>query len=88
MNTLTSSEQTFTRRVEAMESPAFLDALRDIKHGVEREGLRIEPAGALAVTQHPEALGAALTHDCITTDFSESLLEFITQPVAKSQKLN
>ncbi|OFC68837.1 glutamate--cysteine ligase [Alteromonas confluentis] len=85
MNTLTSSEQTFTRRVEAMESPAFLDALRDIKHGVEREGLRIEPAGALAVTQHPEALGAALTHDCITTDFSESLLEFITPPVASSE---
>jgi len=75
----------FTRRVEAMESPAFLDALKDIKHGVEREGLRIEPAGALAVTQHPEALGAALTHDCITTDFSESLLEFITPPVASSE---
>ena len=36
------------------------------------------PAGALALTPHPPALGSALTHPQITTDFSESQLELIT----------
>lgn len=67
-----------------MRNAKCLRALRDIKHGVEREGLRIKPSGTLATTPHPEKLGAALTHECITTDFSESLLEFITPPVANS----
>lgn len=46
--------------------------------GIEREALRIDPAGKLALTPHPRKLGAALTHALITTDYSESLLEFIT----------
>ncbi len=36
------------------------------------------PAGVIAQTEHPTALGSALTNPYITTDFSESLLEFIT----------
>ena len=32
----------------------------------------------LALTPHPQTLGSALTNQWITTDFSESLLEFIT----------
>ncbi len=36
------------------------------------------PDGHLAMTPHPAALGAALTHPHITTDFSESQLELIT----------
>ncbi len=61
--------------------PAGLGALANLRHGVEKESLRIDPEGRLALTPHPPGLGAALTHDCITTDFSESLMEFIT-PVA------
>lgn len=58
--------------------------LRDIARGIEKEGLRVQAAsGMLAQTKHPEALGAALTHSSITTDYSESLLEFIT-PVKTS----
>ena len=34
--------------------------------------------GALALTPHPAALGSALTHSHITTDFSEAQLELIT----------
>ena len=34
--------------------------------------------GTLATTGHPPALGSALTHKWITTDFAEALLEFIT----------
>ncbi len=36
------------------------------------------PNGALALTPHPQALGSALTHPLITTDYSESQLELIT----------
>ncbi|MBY6032962.1 glutamate--cysteine ligase [Marinobacter daepoensis] len=46
--------------------------------GVEKEGLRVDANGFIAQTPHPEALGSALTHPRITTDYSEALLELIT----------
>lgn len=46
--------------------------------GIERETLRVSMDGNLALSPHPRALGSALTHPQITTDYSESLLEFIT----------
>lgn len=46
--------------------------------GIERETLRVDRRGKIARTAHPEALGSALTHPSITTDYSEALLEFIT----------
>ncbi|MFJ1299877.1 glutamate--cysteine ligase [Pseudomonadota bacterium AL_CKDN230030165-1A_HGKHYDSX7] len=46
--------------------------------GVEKEGLRVDPQGALARTPHPAALGSALTNEHVTTDYSEALLELIT----------
>jgi glutamate--cysteine ligase len=49
-----------------------------LRRGVEKESLRATPNGSLAMTPHPPALGAALTHPHITTDFSESQLELIT----------
>ena len=52
--------------------------LHGIGRGVEKESLRVTQEGALATTAHPRALGAALTHPHITTDFSESQLELIT----------
>ena len=52
--------------------------LREMRRGVEKESLRSMPDGALALTPHPAALGSALTHPQITTDFSESQLEFVT----------
>ncbi|MGH8225595.1 MAG: glutamate--cysteine ligase [Gammaproteobacteria bacterium] len=48
--------------------------------GLEREALRVTPDGRIAQTPHPEALGSALTHPSITTDFSEALPEFVTAP--------
>ena len=54
------------------------DALDGIRRGIERETLRVTPDGHLAHTPHPAVLGKALTHPWITTDFAESLLEFIT----------
>lgn len=54
--------------------------LQDIKRGIEKEGLRVTETGKLADTGHPPPLGAALTHERITTDYSEALLELITPP--------
>ncbi|ODV10825.1 MAG: glutamate--cysteine ligase [Rubrivivax sp. SCN 70-15] len=52
--------------------------LRGMRRGIEKESLRADAAGRLALTPHPATLGSALTHPRITTDFSESQLEFIT----------
>ena len=52
--------------------------LTGIRRGIEKESLRARPDAALALTPHPAALGSALTHPHITTDFSESQLELVT----------
>jgi glutamate--cysteine ligase len=63
------------------EEPSLL---HQIRRGVEKESLRVAASQAtLAQTPHPTALGSALTHPYITTDYSEALLEFIT-PVSSS----
>ena len=52
--------------------------LQGIRRGIEKESLRATSDAALAMTPHPAALGSALTHPHITTDYSESQLELIT----------
>ncbi|WKU20060.1 glutamate--cysteine ligase [Advenella alkanexedens] len=54
------------------------DILTRTMRGIEREGLRIDRNGHLSSKPHPLALGSALTHPHITTDYSEALLELIT----------
>ncbi|MDX3773291.1 glutamate--cysteine ligase [Chromatiaceae bacterium AAb-1] len=66
------------QRLSALSAPDFLSAIVGIQRGIERESLRINDDGTLALTPHSPLLGSALTHPWITTDFSESLLEFIT----------
>lgn len=63
-------------------APARLAA---IKRGIEKESLRAQPDGALALTPHPAGLGSALTNPHITTDFSESQLELVTGVHADAQ---
>ena len=67
-----------SRRLAQLGEPANLSLLGECLHGIERECLRVTRDGQLALTPHPQALGSALTHAQITTDYSESLLEFIT----------
>jgi len=55
-------------------------SLRGMKRGLEKEALRVDPEGWLAQSPHPAALGSALTHPNITTDYSEALIELITPP--------
>ncbi|MEO8020803.1 glutamate--cysteine ligase [Polaromonas sp.] len=52
--------------------------LKGMRRGIEKESLRAQPNGTLALTPHPAALGSALTHPSITTDFSESQVELVT----------
>ena len=55
-----------------------IGCLKRITHGIEKESLRVDKTGRIAMTRHPSGLGSPLTHDFITTDFSEALIEFIT----------
>jgi glutamate--cysteine ligase len=63
-----------TLLADARNRPLLGQGLR----GIERETLRTDAQGNLAMTPHPAGLGSALTNPQITTDYSESLLEFIT----------
>ena len=55
--------------------------IADVNIGLERETLRINSeTGAVSEKDHPKAIGSALTHSNITTDFAEPMLEFVTNP--------
>jgi glutamate--cysteine ligase len=54
------------------------ERLAGMRRGIEKESLRSRPDGTLALTGHPAALGSALTHPHITTDFCESQIEIVT----------
>ncbi|BFM09583.1 glutamate--cysteine ligase [Halioxenophilus aromaticivorans] len=66
--------------INSLKETANAALISGMMRGVEKESLRVGGDGALALTEHPRALGSALTHSQITTDFSEALLEFITPP--------
>jgi len=55
-----------------------LSHLSEIQIGIEKEGLRVTADANVAQSAHPSGMGSTLTHDFITTDYSEALLEFIT----------
>ncbi|MBA2964062.1 MULTISPECIES: glutamate--cysteine ligase [Ramlibacter] len=65
-------------RLQSSLDALSADRLRGIRRGIEKESLRATASGALALTPHPAGLGSALTHPCITTDYSEAQLELIT----------
>jgi glutamate--cysteine ligase len=67
-------------QIRQFSQPGNAALLRGIQRGYERECLRVDLNGQLAATPHPLALGSKLTHPWITTDYAESLLEFITPP--------
>ncbi len=65
-------------RLELLSRPEFSTALQGIRRGLEKESLRVNSDASLASTAHPASLGSALTHSWITTDYAETLMEFIT----------
>ena len=46
--------------------------------GIEKENVRVDYSGHLAMTKHPDVFGDKLKNPYITTDFSESQVEMIT----------
>ena len=69
--------------INAFKQNENFKALANIGRGIEREALRVLPQGKLSEHGHYSQLGSALTHGEITTDYSETLLEFIT-PVSQT----
>jgi len=76
MSSYRIAEQRLVRLADA-DAPSLA---KDSRFGLEKESLRVDPEGRIATTPHPAALGSALTHPYITTDFSEALVELITPP--------
>lgn len=68
------------QRLERLVAEAGAEVFTYGLRGLEKESLRVSGDGGIAQTPHPRALGSALTHPSITTDYSEALLEFITPP--------
>ena len=74
------STSSFRQRLEAWRGAGASPVLRDIRIGLEREALRVDAEAGLSRQPHPRALGAALTHPHITTDYSEAMIELVTPP--------
>jgi len=77
-----SAETRLTRLINADHGSLLRGGLK----GLEKESLRVSPDGWIAQTPHPRALGSALTHPYLTTDYSEALMEFITPPFADARE--
>ena len=74
-----------TRLLDVLAEPALRASLSDCLIGLEKEALRVTADGRVAPTPHPSALGSALTHPNITTDFSEALVELVTPALSRPQ---
>ena len=76
--TSTRTNDVLAQRLSVLSAGPHRDALKRGLRGIEKESLRVTRDGRLAMTPHPAALGSALTHPSLTTDYSEALLEIIT----------
>ncbi|RPI64024.1 MAG: glutamate--cysteine ligase, partial [Lysobacterales bacterium] len=70
----------FAARIKWLRDGGRAALVRRGLRGVEKESLRVREDGTLSRSPHPSALGAALTHPYITTDYSEALPELVTPP--------
>jgi glutamate--cysteine ligase len=80
-------DRKFERRLAGLINSGERGVLRGGRKGVEKESLRVSPEGKIVQTPHPAALGAPLTNEHITTDFSESLIELVTPPFLETWEL-
>ncbi len=77
---------TLAARIEGLSELGEAGALARGLKGLEKESLRVTNNGNLARTEHPRALGSALTHRFITTDYSEALMELVTPPLPTARE--
>ncbi len=81
------SDRAFEKRLAGVINSRARGALQGGLKGVERESLRVTPAGQISSAPHPRALGSALTNEHVTTDYSEALIELVTPPFAQTWEL-
>lgn len=67
----------FFKSFNSLKGNIWLEGL----FGLEKENIRVDHTGNLALTPHPKIFGNKLKHPFITTDFSESQVEMITPPL-------
>ena len=80
-------DRAFERRLASLVNARERGLLQGGLKGVEKESLRVQPDGRLARTPHPAVLGSALTHEFITMDYSEALIELVTPAFGESWEL-
>ena len=80
-------DRVFERRLAALVNGGEPRVLQGGRKGVEKESLRVTPAGRIVQTPHPRSLGSALTSEHVTTDYSEALIELVTPTFRTSWEL-
>jgi len=80
-------DRVFEKRLAALVNARVPGAVQGGLRGLEKETLRVTPAGRIARTSHPESIGSALCHPYITTDYSEALLELVTPALGDNDAL-
>jgi glutamate--cysteine ligase len=71
---------------DALTDPSISTWLLDAQFGLEKEHVRVDHDGKLALTPHPAVFGDKLANPYLTVDFSESQLEMITPPVGSARE--
>lgn len=64
--------------VDAVIKSGYAAVVAKGNFGIEKENLRVEENGALALSEHPRAFGDKTENPYVKTDFSESQVEVIT----------
>lgn len=80
-------DRAFERRLATLINSREPRVLQGGLKGVEKESLRVSLEGRIEQSPHPRALGATLTHEHITTDYSEALIELVTPAFPHSWEL-
>jgi glutamate--cysteine ligase len=80
-------DRAFERRLATLVNLREPRVLQGGLKGVEKESLRVSPDGHIEQSPHPQVLGSALTHEHITTDYSEALIELVTPAFKQSWEL-
>jgi glutamate--cysteine ligase len=80
-------DRKFEQTLAALINSGEPQIMQGGRKGIERESLRVTPDGRIAQTPHPTSLGSALTHENITTDYSEALIELVSPTFRTSWEL-
>ena len=77
---------TFYARLATLDNLCEQNPLAGRRLGLEKESLRYDEDGVISQQLHPSALGSAMTHPYITTDYGEALMELVTPAFENSSE--